>query len=205
MLKIFLFVILILVQNPNLFCQTILKGSIQTNKNQPIVGANIYFKGTIEGTTSDEEGKFSLSTNQTEALTLVVSSLGFKTYENSFIPQQNITDLLITLVENEVELKEIVVYPGTFEAGDKNKSVVLNRIDMATNPIGFGDALSAIRTLPGTSNAGDEGGLIVRGGEQNETKTFVDGLLVESPYTAKLPGIPVHLYTTGSGNRGQPY
>jgi hypothetical protein len=191
MLKIFLLVILILVQNPNLFCQTILKGSIQTNKNQPIVGANIYFKGTIEGTTSDEEGKFSLSTNQTEALTLVVSSLGFKTYENSFIPQQNITDLLITLVENEVELKEIVVYPGTFEAGDKNKSVVLNRIDMATNPIGFGDALSAIRTLPGTSNAGDEGGLIVRGGEQNETKTFVDGLLVESPYTAKLPGVPV--------------
>ena len=62
---------------------------------------------------------------------------------------------------------------------------------MATNPIGFGDALSVIRTLPGTSNAGDEGGLFVRGGEQNETKTFVDGLMVQSPYTAKMPSVPV--------------
>jgi hypothetical protein len=33
--------------------------------------------------------------------------------------------------------------------------------------------------------------LFVRGGEQNETKTFVDGLMVQSPYTAKMPNVPV--------------
>ena len=122
---------------------------------------------------------------------MVVSCIGYKTYEEPVKLQNNTTELSITIFENDVELNEVTVYAGTFEAGDKKKSVVLNRLDMATNPIGFGDALSVIRTLPGTSNAGDEGGLFVRGGEQNETKTFVDGLMVASPYTAKMPSVPV--------------
>ena len=191
MVKIVLLEILFLLQVSSLLCQTTIKGNIQTDKNQPVIGANIYFKGTIEGTNSDEQGKFLLSTNLTGDKILVVSCIGYKTHEEPVKLQNNVIELSITIFENDVELKEVVVYAGTFEAGDKKKSVVLNRLDMATNPIGFGDALSVIRTLPGTSNAGDEGGLFVRGGEQNETKTFIDGLMVESPYTAKMPSVPV--------------
>jgi hypothetical protein len=191
MVKFGLSGILFLLQINRLLCQTTINGNIQTDKNQPVIGANIYFKGTIEGTNSDEQGKFTLSTDLTGDKILVVSCIGYKTHEEPVKLQNNAIELLITILENDVELKEIVVYAGTFEAGDKKKSVVLNRLDMATNPIGFGDALSVIRTLPGTSNVGDEGGLFVRGGEQNETKTFIDGLIVESPYTAKMPSVPV--------------
>ena len=179
------------LQLSSLLCQTTLKGTIQTGKNQPVIGANIYFKGTIEGTNSDEQGNFLLSTDLTGDITMVVSCIGYKTHEEPVKLQNDTIELLITLPENDVELKEIVVYAGTFEAGDKKKSVVLNKLDLATNPVGFGDALSVLRTLPGTSNAGDEGGLFVRGGEQNETKTIIDGLMVESPYTAKMPNVPV--------------
>ena len=191
MVKIVFLEILLLLEGSSLFCQTIIKGEIQSNKNQPVIGANIYFKGTIEGTNSDGQGRFLLSTNLTGDKILVVSCIGYKTHEEPVSLQNNTTELSITIFENDIELNEVTVYAGTFEAGDKKKSVVLNRLDMATNPIGFGDALSVIRTLPGTSNPGDEGGLFVRGGEQNETKTFVDGLMVQSPYTAKMPSVPV--------------
>ena len=191
MVKFILSGILFLLQISSLLCQTTIKGNIQSDKNQPVVGANIFFKGTIEGTNSDEQGNFLLTTSLTGDNILVVSCIGYKTHEEPVKLQNNAIELIITISENDVELKEVVVYASTFEAGDKKKSVVLNRLDMATNPIGFGDALSVIRTLPGTSNAGDEGGLFVRGGEQNETKTFIDGLMVESPYTAKLPSVPV--------------
>jgi len=191
MAKLIIIEILLFLQISSLLCQTIIKGDIQTDKNQPVIGANIYFKGTIEGTNSDGQGKFLLSTNLIGDKMLVVSCIGYKTHEETVKLQNNVIELLITIFENDVELKEVIVYAGTFEAGDKKKSVVLNRLDMATNPIGFGDALSVIRTLPGTSNAGDEGGLFVRGGELNETKTFIDGLMVESPYTAKMPSVPV--------------
>ena len=191
MVKFILSGILFLLQISSLLCQTTIKGNIQSDKNQPVIGANIFFKGTIEGTNSDEQGNFLLTTALTGDNILVVSCIGYKTHEEPVKLQNNAIELIITISENDVELKEVVVYASTFEAGDKKKSVVLNRLDMATNPIGFGDALSVIRTLPGTSNAGDEGGLFVRGGEQNETKTFIDGLMVESPYTAKLPSVPV--------------
>jgi len=191
MVKFILSGILFFLQISSLLCQTTIKGNIQSDKNQPVIGANIFFKGTIEGTNSDEQGNFLLTTALTGDNILVVSCIGYKTHEEPVKLQNNAIELIITISENDVELKEVVVYASTFEAGDKKKSVVLNRLDMATNPIGFGDALSVIRTLPGTSNAGDEGGLFVRGGEQNETKTFIDGLMVESPYTAKLPSVPV--------------
>lgn len=183
--------IIFLLLVSNLFCQTIIKGEILTDKDQPVIGANVYLKGTIEGTNSDENGRFSLSTNMTGDKILVVSCIGFKSQEETIKLHNDVIELSINLPANDVELNEVTVYAGTFEAGDKKKSVTLNRVDMATNPIGFGDALSVIRTLPGTSNAADEGGLFVRGGEQNETKTFVDGLLVQSPYTAKMPNVPV--------------
>ena len=183
--------IFFLLQVSNLLCQTIIKGEILTDKNQPVTGANIYFKGTIEGTNSDDQGRFLLSTNLKDDKILIVSCIGFKSHEEPVKLQNDVIEISVRLSANAVALKEVTVYAGTFEAGDKKKSVALNRLDMATNPIGFGDALSVIRTLPGTSNAGDEGGLFVRGGEQNETKTFVDGLMVRSPYTAKLPDVPV--------------
>jgi hypothetical protein len=191
MTKFIITAILLFLQVSSLLCQTTIKGIIQADKNQPVIGANIYFKGTIEGTNSDEQGNFILSTDLTGDKILVASCIGYKTHEEPVKLQNDTIELLINIPENDVELKEVVVYAGTFEAGDKKKSVVLNRLDMATNPIGFGDALSVLRTLPGTSNAADEGGMFVRGGEQNETKTFIDGLMVESPYTAKMPSVPV--------------
>ncbi len=173
------------------FCQTTIQGIIRTNKGRPVAGANIYLKGTIEGTNSDENGKFSLVTDLPGDKILVVSCIGYKTHEEPVSLQNKDINITVSIVQNDIELSEVTVYAGTFEAGDKKKSVALNRLDMATNPIGFGDALSVIRTLPGSSNSGDDGGLIVRGGELNETKTFIDGMLVESPYTAKMPSVPV--------------
>lgn len=179
------------MQTSLLFSQTIIKGVVQTNRKQSIAGANVYLKGTFDGTISDEQGKFQFKTDSTGTKNLIISFLGYKTYEMPVNLDLKQANLVITLTENEIELNDVVIQAGQFEAGDKKKSVVLNRLDMATSPTGFGDALGAVNTLPGISNAGNEGGLLVRGGEKYETKTFIDGLLVESPYTAKLPDVPV--------------
>jgi len=191
MIKFIIIFFLLLLRTTSLVCQTTIKGRVLNNKHQPVEGANIYFKGTIEGTNSDVQGNYSLASGLEGKKIMVVSCIGYKTLEQPVKLLNDTIELIINLSENDIELKEIVVYAGTFEAGDKKKSVVLNKIDMATNPVGFGDALSVLRTLPGTSSAGDEGGLFVRGGEQNETKTIIDGLMVESAYTAKMPNVPV--------------
>ncbi len=97
----------------------------------------------------------------------------------------------ITLKEIEKELGEVIISVSTFAAGDESKSAVLSTLDMATSSGGFGDITSAISSLPGTSNAGEEGGLLVRGGERYETATIIDGMGASDAFTAKMPNVPV--------------
>lgn len=58
--------------------QTVIKGKV-TDGKEPIIGANITIKGTTEGTISDVDGKFQLSTTQATPLTLVVTMVGMTT------------------------------------------------------------------------------------------------------------------------------
>ncbi len=175
----------------NLNGQSILSGSIQTKKGEPVAGANIYIKNTFEGTSSDSAGQFLLQTKLSGNQILVVSFLGYTNNEQNIALANDTINFSIILIEDKTSLDEVVISAGSFEAGDEKKSAVLNTLDMATNAQGFGDIFMSINALPGTSTADDEGGLLVRGGERYETKTFIDGLLVESPYTAKMSNVPV--------------
>ena len=54
----------------------------------------------------------------------------------------------------------------------------------------MGDIYGAYASMPGSQKVGEEGKLFVRGGESYETKTYMDGMLVQSPYFSSLPDIP---------------
>ena len=47
-----------------------------------------------------------------------------------------------------------------------------------------GDLYKALQTLPGTQVQGETGELLVRGGSNYETQTFMDGMHVLNPYTS---------------------
>jgi hypothetical protein len=64
-------------------------------------------------------------------------------------------------------------------------------LDILTTPGGEGDIYGAFNSMPGTSVVGEEGGLFVRGGEGYEAKTFMDGMLVQNPYTSSMPDLPI--------------
>jgi iron complex outermembrane recepter protein len=50
-------------------------------KNQPLAGVTVSIKGTVSGTTTSNEGQFTLRTKQKLPFTLVFSSIGFKAQE----------------------------------------------------------------------------------------------------------------------------
>ena len=171
--------------------QSIIVGSVITKKGKPVAGANIYFKNTFEGTGSDASGHFSFKTILSGEQVFIASYMGYLSHKEPVVLVNDTIHFSIVLTEDKTHLNEVVITAGIFEAGDEKKSAVLSTLDMATNSQGFGDLYMALNSLPGTSTADDEGGLLVRGGERYETKTFIDGLLVESPYTAKMPSVPV--------------
>lgn len=183
---------LILFQFLFLFAQAQVKisGTVVTKPEKPLSGVNVFLQGTYDGSTSDSIGQFEFKTEIAGEQTLIASCIGFETQAVQLELSSNISNLKIVLVEEINELNEVTINAGTFEASDKKKSVILKPLDIALTASANGDIFGAFGTLPGSHKVGEEGRLFVRGGESYETKTFMDGMLINTPYFSKMPDLP---------------
>ncbi len=183
-----LFFLLLLI-NYSAQGQTNISGKILDNKNKPLLGISISLKNTYDGTTTDSSGNYSFITEEKGEQTLEASATGYKPFEQKI----NLTGIPVTvnisLKELVTELKAVVISAGTFEASDQKKTTVLNPIDIVTTASANADITAAIKTLPGTQQVGETEGLFVRGGTANESKTFIDGTLVNNFYYSSEPGL----------------
>lgn len=89
-----------------LFAQKI-SGTVKDGEGSPIIGASVLVKGTTNGTTTDDNGSFTLD-NVAQGTTLVVSFVGFKTIEVNANGSVSIT------LEEGDALDEVVV-TGVFD------------------------------------------------------------------------------------------
>ncbi|SEG11075.1 TonB-dependent receptor [Flavobacterium urumqiense] len=172
-----------------LFSQTTVSGKVVDEKGNPISGANIFIEGTYDGTSSNETGDFTFITTTTGNQTLVVSFLVYETLK-TVIDVSNFKNKTIKLRDNVNALDAVIITAGNLEAGDKARVSVLKPLDIVTTAGSAGNIIAALQTLPGTQNVGEDGRLFVRGGEANETQTFVDGIRVAQPYGASAQNLP---------------
>ena len=173
----------------SLIAQTIISGKVTDQKNNPIIGANIYLDGTYDGTTTNNKGEFSFSTSVKGKQTLVVSFISFEAYIKT-ADVSALKNLNIKLREDVNALDAVVINAGTFEAGDNAKVTALKPLDVVTTASAMGDFVGALQTLPGTTTVAEDGRLFVRGGEAEETQIFIDGIRVFTPFTPTTNNIP---------------
>jgi hypothetical protein len=169
--------------------QTTLSGKIKDNKGRPIGGASITIKDTYDGGTSDSLGNYRFQTTEKGEQTLVVTSIGYKVFEQKLTLTGGAQNLDVVLREEPNELKAVVITAGTFEASDTKRATVLNPIDIVTTASANADVTGAIKTLPGAQQVGESEGLFVRGGTAQETKIFIDGTLVNNFFFSSVPDI----------------
>ncbi|WP_430814918.1 carboxypeptidase-like regulatory domain-containing protein [Carboxylicivirga sp. RSCT41] len=186
-IKIAILLLLICVVPSQLSAQYEINGTITAKDDSPLVGVNITIKGTYDGTITDINGAFSLMTDE-EHPTLLISYIGYKPEEIAV--NKNSGNLALVLKESITSLNAVTITAGTFSAGDKKRATVLEPLDIYTTAGSLGDINGALKTLPGTQAASDDGRLLVRGGEAAETKVHVDGLLAAKPYYSKVPDLP---------------
>ena len=115
-LKLFLLGVLLPLHT---FAQQItVNGTVQDTQGEPIIGANILVKGTSNGTITDLDGNFQLTTDADA--TLVISFIGYQTQE---LPAQPVMN--ITLRDDTEQLDEVVVIGyGSVKKNDLSGSVV---------------------------------------------------------------------------------
>lgn len=182
--------VFVLIQS-SVFSQIHISGKISDSQDNPLPGANVFIQNTYDGATADSLGHFILKTTSKGSQILSASFIGYKPYLLKLnLDSVKTVTVNIILQESDDQIDEVVINAGAFEASDEKKTVVLRVFDIATTPSAQGDIFGALGTLPGVQKVGEDGRVFVRGGESYETQSFLDGMLVSTPYLSKMPDMP---------------
>lgn len=109
-MKIKLLFFLLAISSICVYAQTKVSGYVFDEYNEPIAYANILFKGSTEGTTSNENGRFYLESDE-KWDTLIVSFIGYELLEIP-LPKSVNFDLKFILKEEASSLDEVVIITG---------------------------------------------------------------------------------------------
>lgn len=170
--------------------QTLITGEVIDSKKQPVAGASVAVKDSYDGATADSLGRFRFTTTEKGTQILIVSSVGFKTVELTITISGSSMHVPVVLKQEITEMSAVVISAGTFEASDRKRAAaVLTSLDIVTTASANADVTGALKTLPGAQQVGESEGLFVRGGTAAETKTFIDGTLVNNFFFTSVPGI----------------
>jgi len=103
-----IFTLLVLSLFPILSLSQI-KGTVTNNKSEPLPFVNIYLENSYTGTTSNENGIYSLEIEETGTYTLVFQYLGFETLTKEVEVNKLPFDLNVQLKETSISLDEVVI------------------------------------------------------------------------------------------------
>ena len=106
--KFFLFILFLF--SLHLVAQTKVSGYVYDEFNDPVSFVNVFFKDSSEGTSTNENGKFYLESDQNWD-TLIISFIGYKNQEITL--EQKVTyDLKIILSEEAAQLDAVLLISG---------------------------------------------------------------------------------------------
>lgn len=154
---------------------------IDATSNEPLPFVNVIVKGTNIGTTSDLDGKFTITGLTPGFITLQASFVG---YEMGFSSEIQVTNANTSFVEiklssKDTQLKEVVIKASPFRKTVESP-VSLQRIgvsEIETNPGSNRDISKVIKSFPGVgSTASFRSDIIIRGGGPSESRFYLDGI-----------------------------
>lgn len=163
--------------------KTIIEGTVKDNNNNPLPYVNVFLLNSSDGSMSDEKGTFFFRTSHTGSATLIASIVGYEKYSKEFdLDAQKKLSVNIVLYENAVKLNETIVTASSY-GSEKEKGLVISRIDILTTPGGATDIYQSLKTMPGLTQVSESAELYVRGGDPLETITMVNQAVVYHPFT----------------------
>ncbi|MBF6654126.1 TonB-dependent receptor [Flavobacterium columnare] len=171
------------------FSQTKIEGKVIDKKQHPISGANVFIEGTYDGSTTLIDGTFYFETYEKGAQNLIINQLGFDELKVPInIENNQINTYILKTTINALDA--VTITAGTIKAGDNSKASALKPLDILTTAGALGDVVGAFQTMPGAQINGESGRLFVRGGESDETQTYIDGIRVAQPYGVTPNNLP---------------
>lgn len=133
-----------------------ISGAIKDQNNgESLIGVSVSVKGTVNGTTTDTDGKFKLRTKLSFPFTLVVSYIGYETQE--YIIESPNQEVKINLATQSVMTNDVVVTASRVEENIMKSPVAIEKLDIRTlreSPApSFYDALENVKGVQMTTSS----------------------------------------------------
>ena len=191
MKRIYLLVLLSYAGAMSAFAQLrTVEGKVLNEQSKPLANANIFIKGAIDGAISDSLGYFIFTTSRKGEITLCARMLGYAEFTVQ-VRETTTTPLVLKMRQDNITLDNVVVTAGNFRLKGNSQFGKMSAVDIVTTAGSSGDLYHSLRTLPGAQMVGESGKLFIRGGDSNESQTYIDEMHVLSPYTTTGDNIPV--------------
>jgi hypothetical protein len=192
MRKLIAIIFLLGIGLPNASSQFKIFGEVENSKGELLIGASVLLKNNsakiLDFSISDKDGKYELSINEEDSLTIEVSYIGYKKIKRSIFLDAS-RELNFEMTEDVVELDEVKLKaPPIIDFGDTiNYSV--NAFKSQQDRV----IADVLQKLPGISVDGD--GRVSYMGEPIE-KYYIDGLdLLEGRYNLANNNLPAGAVT----------
>ncbi|MEM9362449.1 MAG: TonB-dependent receptor [Bacteroidota bacterium] len=149
--------------------QTEITGTVKDAAGVPILGANILIVGTTEGTTTDFDGNFLLTTNLSGNQTIRISFIGFSPMEQTVDLNGSPVTLNTILQESGQQLDEVVITASSTFRSQKQAPLSISSKKIAEiTKLSANSQADILRDVPGITAEG--------GGGETATNLFVRGL-----------------------------
>ncbi|MDP4664405.1 MAG: TonB-dependent receptor [Salibacteraceae bacterium] len=188
MLKTTLISLCISLISWGLYAQTTTVSGVVSDENgMTIPGVNVVEKGTTNGTTTDMDGKYTISASKSENLILSFSFLGFETSEIAAVGRSNINVVMkpsvaaldeVVVVGYGTSTKKEVTGATAKVQGESLQKLNIPRMDQALQGQVSGVAINTNSGSPGGSSSIRIRGLSTFG--DNDPLILVDGVVYDS-------------------------
>jgi iron complex outermembrane receptor protein len=165
----------------NVNAQFVVSGRVIAEDGEALIGANAMLKNTFNGDQSALDGYFTITNVASGKYTLVISYVGYKTFEKDIVVTSDDQYLKITLEKNAIISDEIVVY--STRANEKTPTTFTNlkKVDIEKNNFGQ-DMPYLLEFTPSAVVTSDAGngvgytGIRIRGSDPTRVNVTINGV-----------------------------
>ena len=158
----------------------VISGTITDDEHQPLEIASVKVEGQMIGTVSDLEGKYSLTVQSTDTVTITFSMIGYETRKRTLYNPRGKVTLNVTLPAAGYALEGVTIREMHRQTG---QNVRIQSEQAKLMPTATGNAVEElIATQAGVSSHNELSSQYnVRGGSFDENSVYVNGIEIYRP------------------------
>lgn len=163
--------------------QNTVSGTVTDLQNQPVPGVSVYVSELHKGTTTDENGKYSLNNLPKGGLRIAFTFVGYTTQNKNIekLLKENTLDILLT--QAAFEMDEVIVSTAFSKLQSQNVMKVEHETIKTLQQKGTSTLIEGLATIPGVSQISTGtsiGKPVIRGLSGNRVLVYSQGVRLEN-------------------------